>query len=100
MVNLWPWNITRLLAQIYSAPFLAYGITSLMLSRRQTWPEVRVVLLGTFVFAFLVLLASLIHRGLFSLANVSTWAWFGGFLLATVVLGLMSVRSIREGGSG
>jgi hypothetical protein len=100
MVNLWPWNITRLLAQIYSAPFLAYGITSLMLSRRQTWPEVRVVLLGTFVFAFLVLLASLIHRGLFSLANVSTWAWFGGFLLATVVLGLMSVRSIRERGSG
>lgn len=99
LVKLWPWNITRLLAQIYSAPFLAYGVTSLMLSRRHTWSEARVVLVGTFVFAFLVLLASLIHHGLFSLRNISTWIWFGCFSLATVMLGWLSVRSIHEGGS-
>ncbi|MCB0208556.1 MAG: hypothetical protein KDJ52_04485 [Anaerolineae bacterium] len=97
MVTIWPWNITRLLAQIYSAPFLAYGISSLMLSRKQTWLEVWVVITGTFVFALGVLLASFIHRQLFSPANLSTWLWFGGFLLATVMLGLLSVRSIREG---
>jgi hypothetical protein len=50
MVNLWPWQITRLLAQIYSAPFLAYGLSSLMLSRKRTWSEVRVVVTATFVF--------------------------------------------------
>ena len=99
MVNVWPWKITRLLAQIYSAPFLAYGLSSLMLSRQQTWPEVRVVVIGTFVFAVGVLLASFIHRELFSLANLAAWLWFGGFSLATVMLGLLSVYSIRAGSS-
>lgn len=97
MVNLWPWKITRLLAQIYSAPFLAYGLSSLMLSNQHTWSEVRVVVIGTFMFAFGVLLASLIHRQLFSPANVATWVWFGGFALATVTLGSLSIYSLREG---
>jgi hypothetical protein len=99
MITAWPWKITRLLAQIYSAPFLAYGLSSLMLSRLRAWPEVRVVVTGTFVFALGVLLASLIHRELFSPANVATWVWFGAFSLATVVLGLLSVRSLRRGRS-
>jgi len=99
MVNVWPWNITRLLAQIYSAPFLAYGLSSLMLSRIQTWPEARVVMVATFVFAFGVLLASFIHRELFSLTHVATWLWFGGFLLATVILGLLCMRAIQVGSS-
>jgi len=96
MVSVWPWKITRLLAQIYSAPFLAYGLSSLMISRSQTWDEIRVVVMGTLVFAFGVLLASLIHRSLFSVANISSWIWFGGFLLATLMLGILTVRSIRQ----
>ena len=96
MVAIWPWKITRLLAQLYSAPFLAYGLSSLMLSRQQTWPEIRVVVTATFVFAFGVLLASFIHRQLFSPINISTFLWFGGFLLATILLGLLTVRTMRE----
>lgn len=99
MANLWPWQITRLLAQIYAAPFLAYGLSSLMLSRKQSWSEIRVVVAATFVFAFGVLLASLIHRQLFSAASISAWLWFGGFLSVTVVLGLLSVRAIQAGSS-
>jgi hypothetical protein len=95
MVSLWPWNITRLLAQIYSAPFLAYGISSLMISRRGTWAEIRVVVTAIFVFAVGVLLASFIHRALFSVGNLSTWLWFGGFLVATVMLGLLTVRAMQ-----
>jgi len=98
-VIVWPWKITRLLAQIYSAPFLAYGLSSLMLSRKQVWPEVRVVVVATLVFASGVLLASFIHRELFSLTNAATWLWFGGFLLATVILGLLSMRAIQADGS-
>jgi hypothetical protein len=99
MVSVWPWKITRLLAQIYAAPFLAYGLSSLMLSRQQTWMEIRVVVVATFVFAFGVLLASLIHRQLFSLINISTVIWFGGFLLATIMLGGLTMRTLREKGS-
>jgi hypothetical protein len=96
MVAAWPWKITRLLAQIYSAPFLAYGLSSLMLSRQRTWAEIRVVVTATFVFALGVLLASFIHRQLFSPINISTLIWFGGFLLATIMLGLLTIRTMRE----
>ncbi len=99
MVNVWPWKITRLLAQIYSAPFLSYGLGSLMLSRQQTWPEVRVAVIGNFTFAFGVLLASLIHRELFSLSNLATWLWFGGFSLATPFLGTIIIRNTFAGDS-
>jgi len=95
MVGVWPWKISRLLAQIYSAPFLAYGLSSLMISRLRTWAEIRVVVTSTFVFALGVLLASLIHRTLFTPGNVSTCAWFGGFLLATVILGLLTIRAFQ-----
>jgi hypothetical protein len=99
LVTVWPWKITRLLAQLYSAPFLAYGLSSLVLSRQRTWLEVRVLVISAFVLACGVLLASVIHRGLFSSANAATWLWFGGFLLSTVMLGVLSVQSIRAGGS-
>jgi hypothetical protein len=99
MVGIWPWNITRLLAQIYSAPFLAYGLSSIMLSRQQTWLEARVFLIAAFVFAFGALLASFIHRELFPLANIATGLWFGGLVLATVMLGLLITQAIRAGGS-
>ena len=95
MVSMWPWKITRLLAQIYSAPFLAYGLSSLMISRSQTWAEIRVIVAATFVFAMGVLLASFIHRSLFSPGNVSTWVWFGGFVVATVMLCLLTGRAIQ-----
>lgn len=96
MVAAWPWKITRLLAQLYSAPFLAYGLSSLMLSRQKTWAELRVVVTATFVFAFGVLLASFLHRQLFSRISVSAWVWFAGFFLATIILGVLTLRTMRE----
>lgn len=93
MVGAWPWKITRLLAQIYSAPFLSYGLGSLMLIRTQTWSEVRVAVIGIFTFTLGVLLASLIHRELFSFSTFPAWLWFGGFLASTVFLGVMILRN-------
>jgi hypothetical protein len=95
MVSLWPWKITRLLAQIYSAPFLSYGFGSLMLSRRETWNEGRVVLAGTVVFALGVLIASIIHRDLFSFVSISSLVWFCGFGIASAALGYFFAQSIR-----
>jgi hypothetical protein len=75
---------------------LAYGLSSLMSSRLQTWAEIRVVVTATFVFAFGVLLASFLHGELFSPRALSTWLWFGGFVLATSMLGLLTLRATRE----
>jgi hypothetical protein len=94
MVTAWPWEITPLLAQIYSAPFLSYGVGSLLLSQQKTRAEVSIAVRAMLVFTAGVLLASLIHRNLFSTAEVATWLWFGGFLVSTFVLGLLSVPSI------
>jgi hypothetical protein len=74
-------------------------LSSLLLSQQRTWLEARVLVISGFVFSGGVLLASLIHRGLFSSANTATWLWFGGFLLAMVMLDVLSVQSIRAGGS-
>jgi hypothetical protein len=95
MVALWPWPIIPLLAQIYSAPLLSYGVGSLLLATRRSWPEVRVAVVAMFVFSAGVLIASLIHRALFAAAGLSAWIWFGGFVVASGMLGLLIVRELQ-----
>ncbi|HEY5901526.1 MAG TPA: hypothetical protein VIU39_03160 [Anaerolineales bacterium] len=99
MIPAWPWKITRLLAQIYSAPFLSYGIGSLMLARQKRWSEVAIAVRAMLVFAGGVLLASLIHRSLFSAARPAAWIWLGGFIITTVMLAVLSMRSAQLSGA-
>ncbi|MCY2959030.1 MAG: hypothetical protein NTY35_02605 [Planctomycetota bacterium] len=97
MVAVWPWKISPLLAQIYSAPFLAYGSCSWLLARGRTWPESRIVVRGAFVFAVFALVASVLHRNLFSSERVATWVWFAVFGVAAGMSGAMQVRFLRRG---
>lgn len=95
--SLWPWKITPILAQIYSAPFLAYGLGSLQAARQHTWAEVRIVVYATLVFALSVLTASWLHASLFSPGAIATWLWFGGFATASLGLALFGLVSpLRE----
>lgn len=82
----WPWKISTELAQVYSAPFLSFGLGSLMAARAKAMGEVRIALTATLVFTAAVLAASVLHRGLFAPTAPATWLWFGGFGLATAVL--------------
>jgi hypothetical protein len=100
MLNLWPWKITRLLAQIYSSPFLAYGIASFILSKQSTWREIKVTVSGVFVFAFLALLASLIHIELFSFERMAAFVWFGGLAITSIISGWLTLISVRDGRIG
>lgn len=93
MARVWPWEISALLARIYSAPLLAYGVGSLMVARRRAGDHARVTIGGTFVFIALVLLASAIHRSLFSLGQAADIAWFAGLVVATVGLAVLLLRS-------
>lgn len=95
MVRAWPWPITALLAQIYFAPLLAYGLASFYLARKRTWPDIRVGVTAMLTFAGGVLVASLLHRGLFSLDQRSDAVWFAGFSVATVALAVLAARSVR-----
>ncbi|MBF8285074.1 MAG: conserved rane protein of unknown function [Anaerolineales bacterium] len=99
MVAVWPWKITPLLAQTYGGPLLAYGGGSWQFAQRRTWGGVRAVVPAMFVFTAGVLLASLIHRDLFSIGDVADWVWFMAFSAATVLLGLMTRRVLQPGRS-
>lgn len=86
MVDMWPWPINRMLAQMYSAPLLSYGVGSLLMERRRSWLEIRTPIVGMFAFAILALAASVIHRGLFSVSEIEDVVWFG--VLAAISVGL------------
>lgn len=86
VASVWPWKISTQLAQIYSAPFLSYGLGSILAARAAAMSEVRIALASTLVFTVAVLAASALHRSLFAPTAPATWLWFGGFGLATAVL--------------
>jgi len=96
MADVWPWAITVELAQLYSAPFLSFGIGSLLLGRMHGWQRMRAGAVTMTVFAFGVLTASLIHRDLFSLEELAGRLWFGLFGAGTLALVLISFRTIRK----
>ncbi len=93
MSVIWPWNITPLLAQLYSAPFLAFGASSLLLRQAPTWNESKILIRGELVFTGLVLLASYLHHQLFSFNHISSWLWFIIFGSLTLLLGFITARS-------
>jgi hypothetical protein len=97
MALLWPWRITPLLTQIYSGPFLSYGIGSLLLAWQRHWIDLRIAVTSMFAFAALVLIASYIHLGTFGAFGPSAYLWFGGFGIASVVLGALTYSAMRLG---
>ena len=97
MALLWPWRITPLLTQIYSGPFLSYGIGSLLLAWHRNWIDMRIALASMFAFALLVLIASYIHLPTFGAFGPAAYVWFLGFGIATVVLGAFTLRAMQLG---
>ncbi len=95
MTVIWPWKITPLLAQTYGGPLLAYGWVSWQYAGRKTWAGARAPLPGMFVFTTLVLLASVMHRKLFSSGEAADLMWFVLFGTATLFLGTMLFQSIK-----
>jgi hypothetical protein len=97
MVTLWPWGVSPLLAHIYCAPFLAYGIGFLYAATCRSWLEVRIPVVGTLVFTVGALVASYLHSSTFNPALPSVWIWFGAFGASTLALiGLMALSYRRQ----
>jgi hypothetical protein len=96
MVDVWPWPITTLLAQIYFAPLFAYGVGSFVLANSRSGPDVRVGAATMLVFAVGVLIASALHLDLFSAGDVSDWLWFLAFGAAAIGLAAITAWSFRS----
>ena len=93
-VDIWPWKISAGLAQFYGGPFLAYAYCSWRYARRTQWAALAAIAPAMLVFAAGTLVVSLVHRELFSISDVATWVWFGGFGASASVLLAMTARSI------
>ena len=98
MSTLWPWKITPVLAQMYAGPLLSYGLGSLFLSRQRKWLGVRAILPGMLVFTATTVMISFLHIGLFSFNEVAALLWFGWFIIASLLLVLLTFGAlwIRE----
>jgi hypothetical protein len=100
MVTAWPWKITPMLAQIYSAPLLSYGIGSLLLSRQRTWKEVRWGLPLISIFVTGVFIASIIHKKVFAPLGISASLWLGGFGAAAITMIVLTFAAFRPRAGG
>ncbi len=97
MATYWPWAIPELLAQIYAGPFLSFAVGSFLLSRMTGLADMKLPLLAMLAFALLVLVASVLHRGVLGEIGLSDIAWYGGFVLAALlhIYGLLTTKSAR-----
>lgn len=95
MSTLWPWKVTPVLAQMYAGPMLSYGIGSLVYSKQDQWLGVRSIVPGMFSFVLATVIVSLMHFSLFSLAELADLLWFGWFIVSTLLLGVMTLRSLK-----
>ena len=94
VVDAWPWPISAGLAQFYGGPFLAYAACSWHYAGKAAWADLAAIVPAMLVFCAGTIVVSLLHRDLFSGADVAAWVWFGGFGAAAVVLLVMSARSL------
>jgi hypothetical protein len=98
MLDAWPWALTRLLARVYAAFFLAFALGAALAAWERRMAAVRPFLMGSIALLAFTLLASLIH-----LASVShgpgRWIWF---LTHAIGLGLLgfALATLNRGAEG
>jgi hypothetical protein len=95
MSTLWPWKVTPVLAQMYAGPLLSYGLGSLLSTRQKKWLGVRAILPGMLIFTVTTVIISFVHIGLFSFNEIADLLWFGWFILASLILALLTFRALQ-----
>jgi hypothetical protein len=68
---------------------------SLLFARQKKWLGVRSILPGMLIFTVTTVIISFVHIGLFSLNEVADLLWFGGFILASLILTLLTFRALQ-----
>jgi hypothetical protein len=98
MSTLWPWKVTPVLAQMYAGPLLSYGLGSLLFSRQDKWMGVRAILPGMLIFSVTTVIISFLHMDLFSFNELPDLLWFEWFILASLILAVLTFRALQPSG--
>jgi hypothetical protein len=83
--------------QIYAGPLLSYGLGSFAIcaAGRSGWSACNST--GMLVFTATTMIISFIHIGLFSFSEIADLLWFGWFILASLILAVLSFRALQPG---
>jgi hypothetical protein len=95
MSRIWPWGTGQMMLQLYAAPLFSYGIGSFILSRRRTWPEIRLALIAIGVFTGAEFVVSLRYQSLLNGPSLSIAFWFVWLAVTTGMLAVLSLMSFR-----
>jgi len=95
MSTLWPWKVTPVLAQMYSGPLISYGVGSYLFSMQEQWLGVRAIVPAMLVFTATTVAVSFLHLNLFSFSEIADLLWFTWFVISSIFLTAMTVRSLR-----
>ncbi|MEP0233753.1 MULTISPECIES: hypothetical protein [Alphaproteobacteria] len=97
MVDVWPWKLNLMLAQIYGGPLLGLAVIALLMTMADR-DECFISAVGIAMFPVLALAASLMHLNLFKPQELSSVIWFASLGLASLAgaFVLTSVASRKE----
>jgi len=95
MSTLWAWKVTPTLAQMYAGPLLSYGVGSAIYSKQGQWLGVRSIVPGMLSFTIVTVIVSFMHVKLFSFTEIADLLWFAWFIIASAILGVMTLRVLR-----
>jgi hypothetical protein len=85
VLTAWPWTLTRLLARVYGAFFLAFAVGALLAAYERRPAAVLPFLTGSVALPVLVLGTSLLHLDRFH-HGAARWLWFGALVVGLAVL--------------
>ncbi len=96
----WPWTLTRLLARVYGAFFLAFAVGALLAAYERRTAALGPFLTGSVALLVFMLSASLLHLDRFH-HGAARWLWFGALAagLAAFSFGRATLMRARHRGS-
>lgn len=99
------WTINPpLTAAFLGAGYLASFILEFLSAREKNWTRARIAVPGVWLFTFLTLIVTLLHRDRFHFDNpvwttrAGTWVWLGIYIFVPITLGILWVFQIRQTG--
>lgn len=95
MIDLWPWKLTPLTAQVIGGWFALPSVVAMLMAIDRRWSAIRITLQSQLVGLALMLIAVVRAWSDFDRSNGLTWVFIGG--IGGMFLGLLALYSAIEG---
>ena len=96
ILTAWPWTLTRLLARVYAAFFLAFAVGALLAAYERRPAAVRPFLTGSLALLVVALGTSLLHLDRLH-HGPARWVWFGALVLGLALFSFGQATLARAG---